>query len=175
MQVRRKTIVSALELRLSCTKPSTFHEFSYPIWSSYKSYVHLSFHSSFIPFVTYKSEKFLAILLYSRSLVHSNHWNGVSNPWQRYKEFEWRVQTKNLHPEVPLPWPDLDLTLTSPWCNLVCLPVLLLGWRLHPVLIPLTHWGWVIHIHQLTRWSLDQIMACCLFGPKPLSDPMVTH
>ena len=36
-----------------------------------------------------------------------------------------------------------------------------------------THRGRVMHIRQKSRLSLVQIMACHLFGNKPLSDPML--
>ena len=31
------------------------------------------------------------------------------------------------------------------------------------------------YMHQQTRPSLVQIMACCLFGTKPLPEPMITY
>ena len=37
----------------------------------------------------------------------------------------------------------------------------------------LTHWGW--EMHQQTRPPLVQIMACHLFGAKPLSEPMLDY
>ena len=39
----------------------------------------------------------------------------------------------------------------------------------------ITHWGRVTYMRQQTRSSLVQIMACRLFGPKPLSEPMLSH
>ena len=40
----------------------------------------------------------------------------------------------------------------------------------------LTHWGWVMHIFISTILpTLLQIMACRLFGAKPLSKPMLPY
>ena len=39
----------------------------------------------------------------------------------------------------------------------------------------LTHWGRVTYMHQLTRPSLVQIMACRPLGAKPLSEPMLGY
>ena len=39
----------------------------------------------------------------------------------------------------------------------------------------LTHWGLVMHICHQPRPSLVQIMACRLFGAKPLSKPMLGY
>ena len=39
----------------------------------------------------------------------------------------------------------------------------------------LTHWDWVTHIYISKRSSSVQIMACCLKGDKPLSQPMLAY
>ena len=38
-----------------------------------------------------------------------------------------------------------------------------------------THWGQVTHIRQYNIWTLLQIMACRLFGTKPLHEPMLQY
>ena len=45
----------------------------------------------------------------------------------------------------------------------------------YAVSLLLTHWGWVTHYAFVTRPPLVHIMAYCLFGAKPLPEPMLAY